>query len=80
LAAKAKNAKIVTTKLASELLKDMFKLHNREFAIIKDGDTLDIDGKTLSFFETPYLHTEETMITYVNENKILSPAISSAPT
>jgi len=37
LAAKAKNAKIVTTKLASELLKDMFKLHNREFAIIKDG-------------------------------------------
>ncbi|CDG37291.1 flavodoxin/nitric oxide synthase [Acetivibrio thermocellus BC1] len=73
LAAKAKNAKIVTTKLASELLKDMFKLHNREFAIIKDGDTLDIDGKTLSFFETPYLHTEETMITYVNENKILFP-------
>ncbi|WP_257204031.1 FprA family A-type flavoprotein [Acetivibrio thermocellus] len=73
LAAKAKNAKIVTTKLASELLKDMFKLHNREFAIIKDGDTLDIGGKTLSFFETPYLHTEETMITYVNENKILFP-------
>lgn len=63
----------MTTKLASELLKDMFKLHNREFAIIKDGDTLDIGGKTLSFFETPYLHTEETMITYVNENKILFP-------
>ncbi|GAE86745.1 flavoprotein [Acetivibrio straminisolvens JCM 21531] len=73
LAAKAKKAKIVTTRLAAELLKDMFKLHHREFVIIKDKDTLDIGGKTLRFFETPYLHTEETMITYVEENKILFP-------
>ena len=42
----------------------MYKLHNKEFLIVKDGDTLDIGGKTLKFFETPYLHTEETMITY----------------
>ncbi len=73
LAAKAKKAKIVTTELASSLLKDMFKLHHREFVIVGDGDTLDIGGKTLKFFETPYLHTEETMITYSVEDKTLFP-------
>ncbi len=73
LAAKAKNAKIVTTELGSRLLKDMFKLYHREFVIVKDGDILDIGGKTLKFFETPYLHTEETMITYSIEDKTLFP-------
>ncbi|MDF2541405.1 MAG: flavodoxin/nitric oxide synthase [Herbinix sp.] len=73
LLAKAKNAKIVSTKLAAELLKDMFKLHQREFIEIKDGDILDIGGKTLKFIETPYLHTEETMITYSVEDQILFP-------
>jgi flavorubredoxin len=73
LAAKAKNAKIVTTKLGSDILKEMFKLHNRSFIEIKNGDTLDIGGKTLQFFETPYLHTEETMITYGIEDKTLFP-------
>jgi flavorubredoxin len=73
LVGKAKNAKIVTTALGAEELKHMFRLHNREFIIIKDGDTLDIGGKTLQFFETPYLHTEETMVTYCIEDKILYP-------
>ena len=68
---KAKNAIIVTTEKAKELLIEMYKLHNKEFLIVKDGDTLDIGGKTLKFFETPYLHTEETMITYCLEDKIL---------
>lgn len=73
LAAKAKQAKIVTTELGVQLLKDMFKLHQREFIAIKDGDTLDIGGKTLQFFETPFLHTEETMITYSVEDGYLYP-------
>ncbi|MCR1897672.1 FprA family A-type flavoprotein [Irregularibacter muris] len=73
LAAQAPNAQIVTTALGAELLKDMFKLHHREYLIIKEGDTLDIGGKTLKFFETPYLHTEETMVTYCIEDKILYP-------
>lgn len=73
LAAKAKKAKIVTTALGSRLLQDMFKLHHREFVIVRDGDSLDIGGRTLKFFETPYLHTEETMITYSVEDKTLFP-------
>jgi flavorubredoxin len=70
---KAKNATIVTTAKAKEFLNGMFKLQNRNYLIINDGDNLDIGGKTLKFFETPYLHTEETMITYCIEDRILYP-------
>ncbi len=71
LASKAKNAVIVCSRLAVDELKEMYKLHNREFLVVGDGDSLDIGGKTLKFIETPYLHTEETMITYCVEDKIL---------
>ncbi len=73
LASKAKDAVIVTTKLGAEELRSMYRLHNREFLIVRDGDELDIGGKTLRFYETPYLHTEETMITYCVEDKVLYP-------
>ncbi|QEN07733.1 FprA family A-type flavoprotein [Oceanispirochaeta crateris] len=71
LAAKAVNAVIVCTQAAVYELKEMYKLHDRTFLVVKTGDTLDIGGKTLSFIETPYLHTEETMVTYCVEDKTL---------
>ncbi len=73
LASRAPNATIVCTEPAVHELKEMYKLHQRTFLVVKDGDTLDIGGKTLKFKETPYLHTEETMITYSIEDKILFP-------
>lgn len=73
LAGRATNAIIVCTEPAVGELKEMYKMHNRGFLVVKDGDTLDIGGKTLLFKETPYLHTEETMITYCVEDKILFP-------
>lgn len=73
LASKAKNAVIVCTKPAVHELKEMYKLHDREFLVVEDGDTLDIGGKTLKFIKTPYLHTEETMVTYCEEDKTLFP-------
>lgn len=73
LAAQATNATIVCTEIAVPELQEMYKLHGRNFLVVKDGDTLDIGGKTLLFKETPYLHTEETMITYCVEDKILFP-------
>jgi flavorubredoxin len=73
LAAQAPEAVIVCTQNAVYELQEMYKLHDRTFLVVKDGDTLDIGGKTLLFKETPYLHTEETMITYCIEDKILFP-------
>lgn len=73
LAGKAKDAIIVCSEKAVYELKEMYKLHDREFLVAKDGDVLDIGGQTLQFLETPYLHTEETMVTYLVEDKILFP-------
>lgn len=73
LAAQAPDATIVCTQKAVKELQEMYKLHDRTFLVVKDGDSLDIGGKTLKFKETPYLHTEETMITYCVEDKILFP-------
>lgn len=69
----ATNATIVTTQKGKEMLAGMYRIQSRKFLVVKDGDTLDIGGKTLQFFETPYLHTEETMITYCLEDKVLYP-------
>ncbi len=73
LAPKSPDAVIVCTEPAVDELKEMYKLHHRTFLVVRDGDTLDIGGKTLKFKETPYLHTKETMITYSIEDKILFP-------
>ncbi|WP_379134163.1 FprA family A-type flavoprotein [Paenibacillus sp. sgz500958] len=73
LSSRAVNATIVCTEIAVPELQEMYKLHSRNFLVVKDGDTLDIGGKTLLFKETPYLHTAETMITYCVEDKILFP-------
>jgi flavorubredoxin len=70
---KAKNAVVVTTELGKKFLIGMFKIKPERFHVIKNGEKLDIGGKTLQFFETPFLHTEETMITYSVEDKILYP-------
>lgn len=73
LARQATNATIVCTEEAVYHLKELYRLHDRNFLVVKDKDTLDIGGKTLLFRVTPYLHTEETMITYAVEDKILFP-------
>ena len=39
--------------------------------VVKDGETLDLGGKTLQFFLTPNIHWPETMMTYEEEDQIL---------
>ena len=70
---KAGNAMIVCSEKAIPHLKSLYKIPDNRFKIVKTGDTLDIGGKTLSFFNVPNLHTEETMLTYCKEDKVLFP-------
>ena len=39
--------------------------------IVKDGDTLDLGGKTLKFIIAPFLHWPDSMFTYLEEDKLL---------
>ncbi len=49
---------------------------NREFngrAVGGDEDVIELGGKTLRFFHTPFLHWPDTMFTYLVEEKTLFP-------
>ncbi|MBC7196267.1 MAG: FprA family A-type flavoprotein, partial [Deferribacterales bacterium] len=48
---------------------------NKEYngRAVGDNDTIDLGGKTLKFFHTPFLHWPDTMFTYLVEEKILFP-------
>ncbi len=41
------------------------------FLEVKEGDRIDLGGKTLRFFLTPMVHWPETMMTYAEEDKAL---------
>jgi len=48
---------------------------NREFKgrAVGDDDVIELGGKTLRFFHTPFLHWPDTMFTYLVEDEILFP-------
>nr|WP_320131282.1 FprA family A-type flavoprotein [uncultured Holophaga sp.] len=50
-------------------------LVNRDYRhrIVKDGEKLELGGKTLVFQEMPFLHWPDTMLTWLEEDRILFP-------
>ena len=65
------NAKVVTNIKAKGFLMDLLHIDEDRFAIIKEGDKLELGGKTLTFYMTPWVHWPETMSTYLLEDGIL---------
>lgn len=64
-------AKVVTNEKCKGMLIDLLLLHEDDFITIKEGDTLELGGKTLEFILTPWVHWPETMVTYLREDRIL---------
>ncbi len=65
------NAKVVCTPKAKEILIALLHIPEGRFQTVNDGDTLSLGGKTLKFIYTPWVHWPETMVTYLEEDKIL---------
>jgi flavorubredoxin len=66
-------AKLVTTAKGAKMAQTYYKTPPERIITVKDGDTLDLGGKTLQFVEAPMLHWPETMFTYLKESKTLFP-------
>lgn len=64
-------AKIVTSQMGSRILSSLYRVSSNRIIVIKDGDRIDLGGKTLRFIYTPWLHWPETMVTYLEEDKVL---------
>ena len=66
----APQARVVVSRSGEHFVKHLLNRDVKPLAVT-DGDTLDLGGKTLRFFSTPFLHWPDTMFTYLAEDRIL---------
>ena len=64
-------SKVVTNEKCKKMLIDLLKIPDDKFMVIKDEETLSLGDKTLQFFLTPWVHWPETMVTYLEKERIL---------
>jgi len=65
-----KDAKVVTNEKCADLLHTHLHIEKDRFIVIKEGDTLSLGDKTLTFIMTPWVHWPETQTTYLVEDKV----------
>jgi flavorubredoxin len=68
---KYKDAKVLTTSKGKAMLVDLLLIPEEKFITVEDGETLSLGNKTLEFIHTPWVHWPETMVTYLQEDRIL---------
>ena len=64
-------ATVVCNRKCAEALALHFDTAAWRMQIIGEGETLDLGGRTLRFFDTPMVHWPESMATYLVEDRIL---------
>ena len=69
----AEDAKLVATKFGVEMARVFYDVPSERVEAVRDGDVLDLGGKTLTFMEAPMLHWPETMFTFCEEDAVLFP-------
>jgi len=67
----SKEASLITTEKGAKMAKTYYNVPEERIKTVKDGDIIELGGKTLRFIEAPWLHWPETMFTYLVDNKIL---------
>lgn len=63
-------AEVIGHPLVKSMLASFYGVSPR-FKAVKDGETLNLDGLKLRFIHTPWLHWPETIMTYVEDWKLL---------
>lgn len=64
--------KIVGNAKTIDMIKGFYHIDDPDrYLEIKDGGSIDLGGLTLKFYLTPMVHWPETMMTYVEERKVL---------
>ncbi len=64
-------ATLVSNEKCLKMLQDHLAVPADRCQAIKDGDTLELGGKTLEFIVAPWVHWPETMLTYLRQDRIL---------
>lgn len=69
--AAAPGARVLMSEKGLDLARTLHHLPEDRCMVVKDGDRLDLGGKTLRFVYAPWLHWPDTMFTFVEEDRIL---------
>lgn len=67
------SAVLMATAKGAKVAQDYYKVPESRIRVVKDGEQIELGGKTLRFIEAPLLHWPETMFTYVEESGLLFP-------
>jgi len=65
------SARVVATPRAKDMLVDLLGIRENAFLTVGDGEQLSLGNKTLKFIHAPWVHWPETMVTYLQEDRIL---------
>jgi flavorubredoxin len=65
------DARLISTAKAKGMLVDLLQISEASFMTVEDGETLSLGDKTLKFIHTPWVHWPETMVTCLEEDRIL---------
>jgi len=71
LTALCPKAKIITSQPGSIYLKHITNNPELPLTVVKDGSKIDLGGKELTFFISPFLHWPDSMFTWCEEDKTL---------
>ncbi len=66
-----KKAKLITTSRGAKMARIYYGVPEERIKVVADQETINLGGKTLRFIESPMLHWPETMLTYLEEDKVL---------
>lgn len=67
----AKKASILISPVGARILESLYSVPKDRVIEVGDGARVSLGDKTLRFIHTPWLHWPETMMTYLEEDKIL---------
>ncbi len=68
---KMPRARLVLTTKAVKYIRKVHHVEESRMMVVKEGDSIDLGGKTLRFIEAPWVHWPETMFTFVPEDRVL---------
>jgi flavorubredoxin len=64
-------ATVLTTEKGKDLVVKLLGVSPENVRVVKDGETLSLGDRTLEFLITPWVHWPDTMLTYLQEERIL---------
>jgi len=66
-------AKVVCTSKCKGMLMDLLLIPDERIIAVSDKETISLGDRTLEFIHAPWVHWPETMLTYLQEDRILFP-------